>query len=81
MTPAGHWDTCLSDSSGVDWFACHRGTVGCPRFHNDLSPHCIACASGDPCRYNHGPAALEMTLYAYHQWTVRAPLAGSGEAA
>ena len=48
---------CKPDSTGADWFACARGTIGCPRIHDGLTPHCLACAHGT-CRY-HDPAVLE----------------------
>ena len=50
---------CRPDSSGADWFRCSNGTVGCPRIHGGRTPHCIACASATPCRYQHNPPALE----------------------
>jgi len=56
---------CLPDSSGADWFMCHRGTVGCPRIHDGLTPHCIECAAGGPCGWDHEPPVLEVTWEMY----------------
>lgn len=53
---------CRPDSSGADWFQCARGTVGCPRCHDGLTPHCIECSAGGPCRYGHDPPAVEVTV-------------------
>jgi hypothetical protein len=50
---------CKPDSTGADWFACSRGTVGCPYVHDHRSPHCIACEAGEPCRFRHDPPVLE----------------------
>lgn len=57
MTPRE--SSCKPDSSGANWFMCHLGTVGCPRVHEGLIPHCIECAAGGPCRYQHDPPAVE----------------------
>lgn len=56
-------DSCRPDSSGSDWFRCTRGTVGCPKTHDGLVPHCIACQAGEPC--HHDPPAVEMTWDEY----------------
>ena len=54
-----HPEGCLPDSSGADWFKCHRGTVGCPYVHDGMLPHCIECQAGGPCRFEHDPPAVE----------------------
>ena len=56
---------CKPDSSGANWFRCHRGTVGCPRIHDGLTPHCIACVAGESCEWEHEPPALEITAAVY----------------
>lgn len=50
---------CRVDTQPNHWFRCHRGTVGCPRIHDGLTPHCMACAAGEECPYKHDPPALE----------------------
>ena len=68
--------SCRVDSwvlnGGTAWFQCSRGVVGCPVIHDGLTPHCIACAAGEPCRYNHEPPALEMTEAEYRELKRRA---------
>lgn len=54
--------TCLPDSSGANWFQCALGTVGCPRVHDLVTPHCIACAAGGPCPWGHDPPAVARTM-------------------
>jgi hypothetical protein len=56
---------CRPDSSGVNWFQCANGTVGCPHIHNGRTPHCIACTNDDPCKYHIAPV-LEMDEQDYY---------------
>lgn len=56
--------SCRADSTGADWFTCARGTVGCPRIHDDRTPHCTGCLAGD-CRFAHDPPAVEMSWAEY----------------
>lgn len=60
---------CRVDSQPNHWFRCAHGTTGCPHFHDGRSPHCIACAAGEPCRYQHTPPVLEMTVQEYEAMT------------
>lgn len=67
--PTSSSSACRPDSSGADWFRCSHGTIGCPRVHDLLTPHCIECAAGVSCGWDHDPPALErkMTLEEYDE--------------
>lgn len=53
---------CRPDSSGANWFKCAHGTVGCPRVHDLLTPHCIECTAGGECGWGHEPPVLERKM-------------------
>jgi hypothetical protein len=57
--------TCRVDTQSNHWFQCALGTVGCPHVHNGRTPHCIECAAGGPCRYQHDPPELEVGVEEY----------------
>lgn len=52
-SPRGTSD-CRRDSTGADWFVCHRGTIGCPRVHDSVTPHCRECETHS-CSWGHEP--------------------------
>lgn len=58
--------TCRIDTQPNHWFQCARGTVGCPFIHGGRTPHCIACAAGEPCPY-HAEPVLEMSEAEYRE--------------
>lgn len=60
-------DRCKPDSCGTNWFRCHLGTIGCPRIHDGLTPHCIACQTGQPCAFGHDPPGVEMSEAEYRE--------------
>jgi hypothetical protein len=57
--------SCKIDSQSNHWFKCSRGTVGCPRIHDDRTPHCIACTAGEYCKFHDDDPVLEMSEAEY----------------